>query len=440
MGTSLSLDMAQSQSSRGILEDELAFPTQLRPSADSISEGSQRRKRLEGEEVFRPSTGNPSQQLWQESSLQWSPFKGVPRSAPQVSESSHRNGGGVKKERDCRSPRARYNSALITRLQRTLELDPEADLTPQISSYSTERLNTLRRASQKIIPNSNVRQDILRVEPRIPEPCGSIRVIWPLTRQVESLISPDLSNQAHQILSKWVVKISASIVVKFAPDLDIGEYQTMLYVWSQRGCIPIPEPLGAFSIGTYNYLFMSYIEGDSLASHWNHLSPALKSSIQSRMEDILRCLRKLPLPSKYLGSGEPPLCKDLRRHTRTSKRSISNEREFRDFILSSQREQNPVYHDLITSVLETNHAIVMTHGDLRAENIIVSQSGPDKIEITGLVDWELSGAYPEYWEYVKALEGVTRSSSDWYSYLPVATIGKHVNAWAQECLIDRLVL
>jgi len=244
----------------------------------------------------------------------------------------------------------------------------------------------------------------------------------------------------HQILSKWVVKISASIVVKFAPDLDIGEYQTMLYVWSQRGCIPIPEPLGAFSIGTYNYLFMSYIEGDSLASHWHHLSPALKSSIQSRMEDILRCLRKLPLPSKYLGSGEPPLCKDLRRHTRTSKRSISNEREFRDFILSSQREQNPVYHDLITSVLETNHAIVMTHGDLRAENIIVSQSGPDKIEITGLVDWELSGAYPEYWEYVKALEGVTWSSSDWYSYLPVATIGKHVNAWAQECLIDRLVL
>ncbi|CZT08024.1 uncharacterized protein RAG0_13259 [Rhynchosporium agropyri] len=222
-------------------------------------------------------------------------------------------------------------------------------------------------------------------------------------------------------MSKWVVKINASIVVKFAPNINV-------------------KPLGAFSIGTCNYLFMSYIEGDSLASHWNHLSLSLKSSIQSQLEDILQCLRKLPLPSKYLGSGEPPLCKDLRRHTRTSKRSISNEQEFRDFIMSSQREQNPVYHDLLTSVLSTNHAIVMTYGDLRAENIIVSQAGSDAIEITGLVDWELSGAYPEYWEYVKALAGVTWSLSDWYSYLPVATIGKHDLAWVQECLIDRLVL
>jgi hypothetical protein len=70
----------------------------------------------------------------------------------------------------------------------------------------------------------------------------------------------------------------------------------------------------------------------------------------------------------------------------------------------------------------------------------MSLTTPDTIRITGLVDWELSGAYPEYWEYVKALAGVSWSLSDWYSYLPVHTIGNHIDAWRQECLIDRLVL
>ena len=43
-------------------------------------------------------------------------------------------------------------------------------------------------------------------------------------------------------------------------------------------------------------------------------------------------------------------------------------------------------------------------------------------------------------QYVKALAGVSWSLSDWYSYLPTDTIGNHVDAWRQECLIDRLVL
>jgi hypothetical protein len=70
----------------------------------------------------------------------------------------------------------------------------------------------------------------------------------------------------------------------------------------------------------------------------------------------------------------------------------------------------------------------MTYSDLRPENILVLYTAPNTIKITGLVDWELSGAYPEYWEYVKALVGVSWSLSDWYLYLPIDTIGKHIDA------------
>lgn len=148
----------------------------------------------------------------------------------------------------------------------------------------------------------------------------------------------------------------------------------------------------------------------------------------------------MPLQSNYLGSGDPPLCRDLRRHGRTSAGTISTEMEFKAFLVSPPRELNPVYLDLITSTLSTCHQIVMTHSDLRPENIIALYTSPNTIRITGLIDWELSGAYPEYWEYVKALADVRWSLSDWFSYLPVDIIGMHGDAWRQECLIDQLIL
>jgi hypothetical protein len=297
-------------------------------------------------------------------------------------------------------------------------------------------------------------------QPRIPEPHGDFRIVSPLALQVQTFMGLESSDKSnglpdpvsvlshrlkhgkvlHQVLSKWIVQITPSIVVKFAPGLDISEYQTMCHVWSHGENIPMPEPLGAISIGSCNYIFMSYIYGDPLANLWSNLSLELKISIRSQLGEILQCLRKVPLQSKYLGSGDPPLCRDLRRHVRTSTRSISSEMEFKAFLVSTHRELNPVYLDLITATPSTSHQIVMTHSDLRPENILVSLTPSNTIKITGLVDWELSGAYPEYWEYVKALAGVSWSLSDWYSYLPTHAIGKHIDPWRQECLIDQLVL
>jgi hypothetical protein len=83
------------------------------------------------------------------------------------------------------------------------------------------------------------------IQPSIPEPCGAFSIVSPLAQQVQTLIglnSLDTSNGfpaasisvfwrllkdgkvLHQVLSKWIIKITACIVVKFAPGLDISEY------------------------------------------------------------------------------------------------------------------------------------------------------------------------------------------------------------------------
>ncbi|CAG8285396.1 unnamed protein product [Penicillium nalgiovense] len=43
-----------------------------------------------------------------------------------------------------------------------------------------------------------------------------------------------------------------------------------------------------------------------------------------------------------------------------------------------------------------SHAIVFTHGDLNPRNILAENG-----KITGIVDWENAGFFPEYWEYTK---------------------------------------
>lgn len=57
------------------------------------------------------------------------------------------------------------------------------------------------------------------------------------------------------------------------------------------------------------------------------------------------------------------------------------------------------------------HSVVFTHGDFRPANIIVRNG-----KVAAILDWELAGWYPEYWEFVKAfyLENFT---TDWAVYL-----------------------
>lgn len=60
-----------------------------------------------------------------------------------------------------------------------------------------------------------------------------------------------------------------------------------------------------------------------------------------------------------------------------------------------------MYRDLLPDIGK----FYFTHGDITIGNIIVS-GFPGSYAITGIIDWEQAGWYPEYWEYCKILSGV----------------------------------
>lgn len=78
---------------------------------------------------------------------------------------------------------------------------------------------------------------------------------------------------------------------------------------------------------------------------------------------------------------------------------------------------------MISSYLEDNHQIFLTQPTVQ-------------MTITAILDWEICGWYPAYWEYVKALHTITPGCDvdDWWAYLP-----KGIGVWPKEHAVDRML-
>lgn len=96
---------------------------------------------------------------------------------------------------------------------------------------------------------------------------------------------------------------------------------------------------------------------------------------------------------------------------------LKSEVEFNEFLCTQTGRSNTPWIRMIHSFMRDDHAIVLTHGDLHPRNIMVVWEGAmsigdtssaleSDIRITSILDWEMSGWYPEYWEFVKALNTV----------------------------------
>lgn len=242
--------------------------------------------------------------------------------------------------------------------------------------------------------------------------------------------------------SRAVVQLDERTVIKFGHNLLLNDIDMIEYIQKVSRDIPAPQPLGAISIGKTTYLFMTFIKGSPLDKLWPSLAGEEKFSIQDQLDIILERLRKLPLPSQYLGYGKPPSCIDCRMWKRISPNQIQNEAQFNTFLLSHSYSPglNP-YAQLVRHMLRDDHRIVMTHGDLHPRNIMVNREQDWSLVISGLVDWELGGAYPEYWEFVKSLNTMVpvRTTGDWVFFLPRKGMGTYFAEFAIDHFVEKLV-
>ncbi|KAI4128013.1 MAG: hypothetical protein LQ347_004359 [Umbilicaria vellea] len=162
--------------------------------------------------------------------------------------------------------------------------------------------------------------------------------------------------------------------------------------------VPTPRTIDWICDAKRSFLLMTRLPGVPLGSVMYRMSDA---EIFQLVEDLRRCLWQMRgIPNPYgpqstICSAHGQGCFDFRINNSTRQECVKfkSEVEFNDYLLTDVPENE---HAKAMPVLSTPHRICFTHGDLNARNILI-----DRGRLSGIVDWENAGWFPEYWEYTK---------------------------------------
>ncbi|KAJ5159281.1 uncharacterized protein N7500_008932 [Penicillium coprophilum] len=369
------------------------------------------------------------------------------------------------------SKAAGFNAHVLKKLQAAVTEDPEINLTEQFPTEYAKRLlemqKTSHRLPKKTKPNP---QDLPKADEDIRQslcPLDPVEVIFPLSDVVAKLLetvprtaecSPvvGLSQQLSELLQrseiiwkapfarqKGVFKCSLGVVVKAVRNLKhYTEYTTLQYLDRHKPSIPAPKPLGLVRMSGISLIFMSHMQSVPLGEVWRTLIPSQKTSLSNQLNTILADLRTLPyLEGTPLGGIGGEGCTDLRRHVRTSETPITSLDDFETFLFSSSHPGGDVFVKFLRRLSSSfltrpGPRIVFTHGDIRPDNVMVQMTENNKYTISGILDWEYSGFYPDYYECVRCTNCLSPyEEDDWFLYLP-----KYVspNSYPEWWLLDRV--
>lgn len=166
-------------------------------------------------------------------------------------------------------------------------------------------------------------------------------------------------------------------------------------------------------------ILMTRLPGEELGQMYETLSSEDKKSVLKELKSYLEAMREWTHPW-----GGRRICSLLG----TSIRSVripnhfagpfESEEEFNEYLIrpswSGGFSSESAYNDALSlakGMDKMSHPIVFTHGDLKPHNIHVK--GP---RVTGFLDWESAGWYPDYWDFTTALR-FAREDFWWYHFV-----------------------
>lgn len=175
----------------------------------------------------------------------------------------------------------------------------------------------------------------------------------------------------------------------------------------QYTSIPVPRPLDVAVVRASSddtsfthdaYLLTAQVPGRELAACDQLFSDQDMSSFARQMQDYVTQLRSIPKavsPQFAICDTTGGACRDHRIRDANPVGPFVDEEAFNQLL------RNPDHPS------RRNHSFVLTHADLNFRNILVDEAvqadGTTGWRVTGIVDWETAGYYPEYWEYTKSL-------------------------------------
>nr|POF17010.1 hypothetical protein CFP56_57826 [Quercus suber] len=211
-----------------------------------------------------------------------------------------------------------------------------------------------------------------------------------------------------------VVKVGEHFAVKYGRRISLIEAQNLEFL--ANTAVPVPKIYGAMTDPGTNttFIIMEYLEGQTLNNILPSLTPDEKEDVFSQIQQALVDLRNLEAPD-YLGSIGRKAFGDGIFYTDpldpVTCGPFEDQAAMNVGIVRRLRENcGPEHVELLQKVVDATlkgHRTVFTHADLQPRNIMVRRTGATesgsrvKLDVI-IIDWEMSGWYPEYFEFCSA--------------------------------------
>ncbi|GKZ29632.1 hypothetical protein AbraIFM66950_005786 [Aspergillus brasiliensis] len=202
-------------------------------------------------------------------------------------------------------------------------------------------------------------------------------------------------------LSMTVFKLPFGLYLRRGHPMLASEHQAeahTLRMIERCTSIPAPRALDVLQTSRWSYLLMTRVPGQPISQQFNRMTD---EQVKQAVEDLKRYVAQLrAIPPNT--DSQFRICNSLGGgfldwripDSQREELRFQSEAEFNKYLTDpfgeDTRRRAAKSHDI-------PHAIHFTHGDLNPRNILVENG-----RISGIVDWENAGWFPEYWEYTKA--------------------------------------
>ncbi|KAI1044434.1 hypothetical protein LB505_013426 [Fusarium chuoi] len=184
------------------------------------------------------------------------------------------------------------------------------------------------------------------------------------------------------------------------------EIEAMEYIRDHTS-VPVPAILEVH-LGNNDkdggWILMERIPGMQLDKAWPVMTEASKARTISELKHHLSQLHRIrPTEPGWIGSCSGGPAYDHRIDNMATCGPFASIAEFNDFLVTPIKNcPRPEWVAKYRNQLPDDSGIVFAHADISWENILLA---PETGAVIGIIDWEMAGFWPEWWEYRKALYG-----------------------------------
>ncbi|KAJ5509996.1 Aminoglycoside phosphotransferase [Penicillium expansum] len=221
---------------------------------------------------------------------------------------------------------------------------------------------------------------------------------------MERRVPPSELTDANRLVADNMInvfRVDDKTVVKLCDPHRLAEAEALKFIRSKTS-IPVPEVYNAYVDKTIDrgVIVMEYIEGEVLRDVLQDMDDMRRQKIISELQQFMSELRSIE--GDFIGSIDGSACEDpVFCAEQGGFGPYKTENEFNDGLIRAMTiNETNSWVNHVSKLIRAmpSHLTVLTHADFSPRNIIVRDD-----RVVGILDWEMAGFYPEYWEYIKAM-------------------------------------